>query len=148
MTTVPNQRASLDAAMRFGLHIGHHWAAPVSPNVMDILIDLTGLKDSTAVMNRFNEILQFGTHPSGTPVGVGNWDAFEDCLRCLDEGGIYGTGKPIVFPCALTIRGCEGFEKHDPESFAVLKEILESKPDEYKRDGQDLRVSFEPERTK
>ena len=112
--------------------------------VMDILIDLSGLTDSTAVMKRFNETLEFGTHPGGAPVGVGNWNAFEDCLRCLDGGGIYGTGKPVVFPCALTIQGYEDFKNNDPEGFRVLKEILESKPDEYKDDDQELRVSFAP----
>jgi hypothetical protein len=132
-------------------HLSHLTAiggAPLTSIVMEILIDLTGSKDSTAVMKRFNELLEFGTHPGGAPVGVGNWDAFEDCLRCLNEGGIYGKGKRVVFPCALTIQGYEAFEQHDPEGFAVLREILESKPDEYKHDDQELRVSFQPERAK
>jgi hypothetical protein len=116
--------------------------APLSTNGMDLLIDISGLKDSTAVMQRFNETLQFGTHPNGAPVGVGNWDAFDDCLRCLEEGGIYGTGKPVLFPCVLIIQGYEAFKKHDPEGFVILKEILESKPDEYKQDNQELRVSL------
>ncbi|HZR17499.1 MAG TPA: barstar family protein [Verrucomicrobiae bacterium] len=109
---------------------------------MDILIDLSGLSDSVAVMERFGEILQFGTHENGAPVGVGNWDAFEDCLRCPDEGGIYGTGKRIEFPCPITVRGYEAFRNSDPVGFAILKEILDSKSDEYKHDDQDLRMSF------
>jgi hypothetical protein len=111
---------------------------------MEVIINISGLKDKAAVTRRFNEILGFGVHPNGVPVGVGNWDAFEDCLRCLDEGGIYGTGKKITFPCDLVIRGYETFKAHNPKEYAIFKEILEKKPDEYKQDNQELRVLFAP----
>ena len=111
---------------------------------MEIVIDLSGLNDASAVMHRFNENLGFGTHPNGKPVGVGNWDAFEDCMRCLDGGGIYGTGRMITFPCTLLISGHEEFARRRPEEFSIFTEILESKSSEYENDGLDLRVLFMP----
>jgi hypothetical protein len=58
-------------------------------------------------------------------------------------GGIYGTGKKIAFPCNLIIRGYETFEKNNPRDFAIFKEILETKPEEYREDNQELGVIFE-----
>jgi hypothetical protein len=63
----------------------------------------------------------------------------------LDGGGIYGTGRRIEFPCAITVRGYEAFQNSDPVGFAILKEILDSKSDEYKHDHQDLRIVICPE---
>src|SRR3989338_6594577 len=102
---------------------------------MEITINISGLKNNTDVMQRFNEVIEFGEHENGKPVGVGNWDAFSDCLRWLDEGGIYGTGRKVTFPCTLIIKRYSDFERTDPEGFAVLKEILEEKPALYKQDN-------------
>lgn len=112
---------------------------------MKILIDLSNLKIEDEVMQRFNELLEFGIHENGELVGVGNWDAFNDCMRCLDDGGIYGTGKKITFPCQIIIKNYSDFEQNDPEGFKTLKEILKEKPEEYQKDNQELEIIFDPE---
>ncbi len=110
---------------------------------MEIIIDITGLKNEEEVSKRFNEILDFGTHKDGSAVGVNNWDAFNDCLSYLDVGGIYGTGRKITFPCTLIIKGYETFKQNHPKDYQIFRAILEEKPSLYQKDNQDLQVIFE-----
>lgn len=109
-----------------------------------ILIDLSGLKSKNEVTEYFNKILEFGVHENGALVGVGNWDAFNDCMNCLDEGGIYGTGQKITSPCQMVIKNYVDFKQNDPEGFKILKEILEEKSPLYKKYNFELKIIFDP----
>ena len=118
---------------------------------MDICVDLFGCKTGDDVLLRFGEILQFGGYPKGnvkaiaSVIGKGwgiNWDAFNDCLRDLEAGGIWGSAEKIRFPLAIVIRNYEEFKKNVPQEFSILKDILLMQQEEYKKEGKRLDVKF------
>ncbi len=117
---------------------------------MEIHVDLFGCKDSEGVLLRFGEILQFGGSKGNIQAksgvkGIGwgiNWDAFNDCLRDLEVGGIWGSATKIEFPLKLLIHNHINFSKSDPKGFSILKEILEAHQVEYKKNRKSLQVVF------
>ncbi len=117
---------------------------------MEIHIDLFGCKDKEDVLLRFGEILQFGGPKGNLPVrakvkkkGWGiNWDAFNDCLRSLDVGGILGSAERIKFPLKITISNYQEFSKEEPKGFEILKEILEENQKKYSREGKKIQIVF------
>ncbi|MFH1443633.1 MAG: barstar family protein [Candidatus Micrarchaeota archaeon] len=96
---------------------------------MEIHVDLFGCKDSEDVQLRFGEIFQFGG-PKGNiaakadvmDIGWGiNWDAFIDCLRDLEVGGIWGSAKKVVFPLKIKILNYQEFLALDTKGFQIFK---------------------------
>jgi hypothetical protein len=117
---------------------------------MEIRVDLFGCKDSKDVLLRFGEILQFGGPKGNVParaninnIGWGiNWNAFNDSLRDLEVGGIWGSAKKVEFPLKLIISNYQDFSKSEPKEFKILKEILEEHQKEYVKEGKKLQVVF------
>jgi hypothetical protein len=95
---------------------------------MEIHIDLFGCKDKEDVFTRFGEILQFGGPKGNVKIGTNdmisgwgmNWAAFYDCLKSLEEGGIYGSAKKIKFPLKLVVHNFEDFKLNSPKDFEIL----------------------------
>ena len=118
---------------------------------MEIHIDLFGCNDSEDVLLRFGEILQFGgpkgnvrTKANVNNIGWGiNWDAFNDCLRDLEVGGIWGSAKKIEFPLKLVIKNFKDFSKNEPNGFKTLKEILEEHQKEYAKKDKKFQIIFD-----
>lgn len=114
---------------------------------MEIHIDLFGCKESEDVLLRFGEILQFGGPKGNSHVksilgntGWGlNWNAFNDSLRYLEVGGIWGSSTKIEFPLKLIIHNYLTFSKNEPKKFGILKEILEDHQKEYSK----RKITFE-----
>lgn len=102
---------------------------------MEINIDLQHAKNTEVVLSVFSKKLFGGW---GT-----NWDAFNDCMRYLDVGGIDGHAPKLHFPIKLIIKNYEAFEENDPKNFGILKEIMVDQEKEWKDDGEDLTVIFE-----
>ena len=46
-----------------------------------------------------------------------NWDAFNDILRYLDVGGIYGTNEIISAPITLIFENFNEFKQQLPDDF-------------------------------
>jgi hypothetical protein len=117
---------------------------------MEIHVDLFGCKDEEDVLLRFGEILQLGGYKGNVKakadvMGEGwgiNWDAFNDSLRSLEDGSIWGTSEKIHFPLKLVIHNYADFSKSDSDGFRILKEILSSQQEEYNKDGKRLEIIF------
>lgn len=105
-----------------------------------IEIRLTGLTDAKQVLARIGERLQLGGPDANHPVQPGqqsgwgmNWDALFDCFLNLHSGGIWGLSPVFAFPLRLSLTGTEGFRRESPESFAILRDILEQTHATYAR---------------
>lgn len=118
---------------------------------MKINIDLFGCNDGKDVLLRFGEILQFGGPKGNIPtranvnkIGWGiNWDAFNDCLRDLEVGGIWSNAKKMEFPLKIIVSNYQDFSKSEPKGFNILKEILEEHKKEYSKKGKKFEVVFD-----
>ncbi len=71
-----------------------------------------------------------------------NWDAFNDCLANIENGGIWGTAKKIQFPLRLVIHHSKQFEENHPGEFAILTEILNSHIVAYASQGNSLTLEY------
>ncbi len=119
-------------------------------NSMEISIDLFGCKDNDDVLVRFGEILQFGGPKGNVTAMAGvinrgwgiNWNAFNDCLRDLEVGGIWGSAKKIEFPLKLFITNYQDFSKSEPEGFKILQRILGDHQKKYVNDGKKFEVTL------
>lgn len=110
------------------------------PNILTI--DIQGEHSKANVLAAMGEALQLGGPGGNHPVRAGeefgwgmNWDALFDSLLYLDSGGIWGTSPVIEFPLELVISGTGAFARHNPDAFAVLKDVLEQTRETYARTG-------------
>jgi hypothetical protein len=118
---------------------------------IEIHVDLFGCKDSEDVLLRFGEIFQFGgpkgniqTKANVNDIGWGiNWDAFNDCLRDLEVGGIWSSAKKIEFPLKLRIHNYQIFSKFESEGFKTLNEILKEHQVKYQEEGKSFQIIFD-----
>jgi hypothetical protein len=117
---------------------------------MEIHIDLLGCADSKSVLLKIGEVLQLGgpdgNHPveavnAGEGWGV-NWDALNDSLSSLDEGGIWGNSKKPEFPLNITFENYDEFSKNDKDGFKILKEICKDTSAKYKKDNLICEFTF------
>ena len=116
---------------------------------MEIHVDLFGCRNKLDVLLRFGEILQFGGPKGNVPAksdimdkGWGlNWDAFNDCLRDLETGGIWGTSEKVRFPFTLIIHNYGEFAKN--QDFKILKDILKDQQEDYNNQGKEFEVIFD-----
>lgn len=67
-----------------------------------------------------------------------NWDAFNDILRYIDTGGIYGTNKIISDPITLIFENFHEFKFQMPDDYNILESIL----NENKKDNLDFDYMF------
>jgi RNAse (barnase) inhibitor barstar len=95
-------------------------------------IDLQDVTDKTSLFKRFDEILivQNWGH---------NWDALNDCLRDLNEGGFT---KKYEFPLTLEFKNWEIFSHNSPDDFRIFKDILSRQVFEHKNCGEELTIFF------
>ncbi len=111
------------------------------PNVLTISIK--GQHTKADVLAAMGEALQLGGPGGNHPVRPGeesgwgmNWDALFDCLLNLHSGGIWGTSPVIAFPLELVITGADAFARDNPDTFAVLTDVLEQTRETYARTGR------------
>lgn len=113
-------------------------------------VDLNGLSDSKDVLLKFGEVFEFGgpdgniqasKEVDGKGWGI-NWNAFNDCLRYLEDGGIWLTSKKFEMPLEIRVMHSDAFEKHDPTSFKVMQDILSLQQKEYEKLGKRLIVTY------
>jgi hypothetical protein len=108
---------------------------------MDVVIDLKGCKDEKSVLLKFGEVLVLGGPDGNIPAqadvnGKGwgiNWDALNDSLKELENGGIWGTSPKFQFPLKITVKNYQEFKKNQPDKFQILMEILASQISYYSR---------------
>ncbi|MDP1813343.1 MAG: barstar family protein [Leadbetterella sp.] len=87
---------------------------------MEIKIDLKNASSKEDVLQILGEVLGYDETKSWGK----NWDAFNDILRYLDKGGIWGTNEVFVFPVALLISNFQTFKSQASNDFAILEDIL------------------------
>lgn len=115
---------------------------------MKIKIDLKGLKTEDAVLHKFGELFEFGGPNGNISTGATNerkgwglnWDAFNDSLYLIEEGGIWGTSKQFKFPLEIELSNLEEFKNNDPKSFKILMEILDDHIAARAKEGKVLKV--------
>ncbi len=78
--------------------------------MQQITIDLRGVRGPYGIFTAFGNTLYFGgisqAHwlSNKRKEGWGfNWNAMNDCLSCLDSGGIWGTAPEYKFPLHLIL---------------------------------------------
>ena len=114
-------------------------AAPGS----DIVVDLAGLRSEKDVLLAFGSAFEFGGpggNKSAARAGPGegwgmNWNAMNDSICFLREGGIWGTSRRFHFPLTLRILNSDGFRVTDPRGFSILLDILETAKQFYASEG-------------
>ncbi len=117
---------------------------------MKVVVDLLGLKTERDVLLKFGEVFEFGGPDGNIPArgnvhGIGwgcNWDAMNDSLYSLEEGGIWATSKKFSFPLEIEVTNFKEFEENDPRRFQTLKEILDTHINEYQKEGKVMSVTF------
>ena len=117
---------------------------------MKTIIDLSGITNKDGVLGAFGETFEFGGPNGNVPVtdpaqktGWGmNWDALTDCMRSLEEGGIWETSKKFEFPLEIDIQNSMEFQTQSPEDFQTLQEILQNLTEEYAVAGKVLKVAY------
>jgi hypothetical protein len=96
---------------------------------MTIAADLDNTDSAEIVL----EILGAACGYDSAAVWGRNWDAFNDILRHLETGGIWGMNKPYGFPLLFNVSNFESFQAKWPEKFKILVEILEDAKQFYAR---------------
>lgn len=112
---------------------------------MQVIVDLKGLTTDEEILYKFGEVFELGGPDTNQTLtnssGWGqNWDALNDSLSHLNTGGIWGTGKKFTFPLVIEIQNSEEFQKNSTKGFLILKDILNTKVEEYKNHDQSLLV--------
>lgn len=114
------------------------------------IVDLKNSDDAKEVLLAFGEAFEFGG-PDGNVSAIKNvddkgwgvnWNAFNDCLRYLEDGGIWLTSKKFPMPLEIQIINFHNFEKHDPSGFQIMKDILSGHEKEYGQKGKHLKVTY------
>ncbi len=108
-----------------------------------VRIDLSHVSTEAEVLDAFGEALQFGGPDGNAPAagaahGSGwgkNWDAFADCMSCLDAGGIWGTAPKVEFPLVLELASFETYESNGKPAWPMLRACLEDTMQVYARAG-------------
>jgi hypothetical protein len=120
---------------------------------MDFHIDLFGCKDDKDVLLRFGEILQFGGPKRNVPCTPGerggwglNWDAFNDCWRDIEVGGIWCESENITFPLKLHLYHVDAFANASPKGYASMLKILNIHRSEYANDGKLFELKIHQEK--
>jgi hypothetical protein len=112
---------------------------------MQIIVDLDKLTTDKEVLHKFGEVFELGGPATdqtlGDRSGWGqNWNALNDSLSYLAVGGIWLTSKKFTFPLVVEIQNSEEFQKNNPKGFSILKDVLDTKIEQYKNYGQILEV--------
>jgi hypothetical protein len=110
---------------------------------VDLHVDLFGCKDDEDVLLRFGEILQFGgpkrnfSCVASERGGWGvNWDAFNDCWRYIEIGGIWCESEKVVFPLTLHVYNVGAFATASPKGYEIMLDILNGHVGEYAKEGK------------
>ncbi len=107
-----------------------------------VVIDLIGLENKEKVLIKLGEIFKFNEEDiHGRSWGM-NFDALDDCLGELPNGGIFGTGNKFEFPLTVVFENYQKFKEKDPDSFKIIKEIFEENSREYWKDGREFSIQF------
>lgn len=117
-----------------------------------VVISLAGC-DKESCLSRFGEALEFGGGPNREvqedeeeeeeEEGWGmNWDAMFDCLKSLEEGGIWGTSRSFRFPLHLQVQQPDALSEKE---YQILLEILTDTKEFYGKmeDGTTDRFTFQ-----
>lgn len=100
----------------------------------EIVIDIKGCDNSEKVLRKIAEVLKFADW-----FGF-NWDALEECVRCLNETSNLKEGvKPYNFPLKLIFTNVKDFKNHP--KFHILVDILKDAKKLYKKNN--LKFDFE-----
>ena len=116
---------------------------------MEVVIGLDGLVTNQDVLSKFGDVFELGS-PNGNHLpdhkgGWGlNWDAFEDAMMYVQEGGIWGTSQKFVFTLMITIHGYVDLKRNNPEGFSTLRDTLASVATDYTGRGLSLEIAFVP----
>jgi hypothetical protein len=105
---------------------------------MEFRIDLNNESDEREILQILGEALGYS---DGKFWGK-NWDAFNDILRYLNVGGIWGDNKIISSPIVLYISNFQNFKIQAPQRFVILKEILEETKQRYSKGGEIFDYKF------
>lgn len=115
-----------------------------------VSIDLGGITTKEALLERLGASLELGgpagNHRVESPLaGEGwglNWDALNDSLRELENGGIWGTSTTHSFPLRLKFVNVGLLRKNCAKEFSVLEEILGNVKAYYRKDGKQFEYEF------
>jgi RNAse (barnase) inhibitor barstar len=72
-----------------------------------------------------------------------NWDALNDCLRNLEDGGIWGNSHKWGFPLVLKMKNIAQFKTQHPQEFQTLLEILDDTKQFYAENDKDFQFHIE-----
>jgi hypothetical protein len=115
-----------------------------------IVIDLQFTRTTDELLDLFGAVFEFGGPNDRNPDRMVSADqrgwgrnlaALNDCLSCLDSGGIWGTSRKVRFPLTVEISNWSAYQSANPGEWETLLEILESKRDMYKRHGMSFQYS-------
>jgi len=100
---------------------------------MQLTIDLLNVRDKTSLLTYLDETLFIKDWGR-------NWDALNDCLHDLSEGGFT---EKYDFPLSIQVVNLEMFKTKNPDDFKIFEKILLDQVDSHKNEGLELIVSFE-----
>jgi hypothetical protein len=117
---------------------------------MELHVDLFGCKDDEDVLFRFGEILQFGGPKMNRPSSIAgqrggwgvNWDAFNDCWRDVEVGGIWCESEKLTFPLVLNIYHVEAFAIASPKGYSIMLDILKNHASAYVKEGKQFDLAI------
>ncbi len=104
--------------------------------IKELNIDLKQVKNKEQVLKIFEESFILGSDWGR------NWDALQDYLCYLEDGGIFGTGYKFDLPFSINILNYSEFKKNDPVEFEILREIMNTVVDIYKINNKILKIAF------
>lgn len=111
------------------------------PQGETVTVSLSGCSAKQDIFVRFGEIFEFGgpnaNHLVRKNTGWGmSWDALQDSLREVGNGGIWGTSKRFQFPLHVQIEHCR---RMDSTALDTLKDVLQQAQEEHGKlaDGKD-----------
>lgn len=105
---------------------------------MEIITNLNNEPDEKSVL----QILGMALGYTDDKFWGKNWDAFNDILRYLDKGGIWGDNQIFSFPLVLQISNFQNFQSQAPQKFAIFNEILAETKQNYAKDGRTFDYKF------
>ena len=115
-----------------------------------VVVDLSDVASKYALLTTLGAALDLGGPNGNVPVahskagrGWGmNWDALEDSLRELHNGGIWGTARRIAFPFVLRFMNSGLLLDADPATVNSLKAILDGVSTRNAQDGLNFSYEF------
>jgi hypothetical protein len=115
-----------------------------------LTIDLSEIRTEDDLLDLLGVELELGgpdgnCHVSAGNAGRGwgkNWNALNDSLRYLPDGGIWGTSRRFAFPLHIEFVNVAAYRFSDKADYSTLVDILSSTQRCYAKERQTFSFSF------